>query len=349
MKILYIDFKYDYGNPLRGLSFGYQNFYDTLVKMNGGENEVFYFALDEAKSKFGTEVMNRKLLDVVDKFKPDLCFFFLINNDIKNDTLDKIKKLKIITLNWFADDHWRFYNFSRHIASHFTWVATTDPMALEKYNKAGIKNVIGTQWACNHFLCKPLELPKNYDATFLGQPHGNRKEMIDAVKKAGINIKCWGYGWPAGVISGDEMIKIFSQTKINIGLTNSSTENFLKSLARIFQKTGSKFSIARIKEWGDNLKAVLGKKNSQLKGRNYDIPGCGAFLLTQDADDLRSRYEDGREVVIFNNKKDLVEKIKYYLEHEKDREKIAVAGYERTIKDHTYEKRFNQIFKEIFK
>mgnify|MGYP001617003201 FL=1 len=41
----------------------------------------------------------------------------------------------------------------------------------------------------------------------------------------------------------------------------------------------------------------------------------------------------------------MIEKIKYYLAREDKRKKIANAGYERTSKDHTYEKRFREIFK----
>ncbi len=40
MKIIYIGFKYDYGDPSRGYSLEHYNLYDSLVKMNGGANEV---------------------------------------------------------------------------------------------------------------------------------------------------------------------------------------------------------------------------------------------------------------------------------------------------------------------
>jgi len=43
----------------------------------------------------------------------------------------------------------------------------------------------------------------------------------------------------------------------------------------------------------------------------------------------------------------MIDKIKYYLEHNEERKAVAKAGYERTFRDHTYEKRFNEIFKII--
>ncbi|PIR26825.1 MAG: hypothetical protein COV41_00565, partial [Candidatus Brennerbacteria bacterium CG11_big_fil_rev_8_21_14_0_20_43_10] len=66
---------------------------------------------------------------------------------------------------------------------------------------------------------------------------------------------------------------------------------------------------------------------------------------TGDADNLRDYYVDGKEIVIFKDTADMIEKIKYYLAHDKEREAIAQAGYERTIREHTYEQRFREIFK----
>ena len=44
---------------------------------------------------------------------------------------------------------------------------------------------------------------------------------------------------------------------------------------------------------------------------------------------------------------DLIEKIRYYLAHPEERERIARAGYERTMREHTAEKRFGAIFKDM--
>lgn len=349
MKILYVAFKYEYGNPVRGFSFEHYNFYDTLTKMNEGDNEVVYFSIDEEIKKFGKKEANQKLIKKAILEKPDICFFFLSGDEIEKETIKEIKrKAGAVTFNWFSDDHWRFFNFSRHWAPCFDWIATTDPEAIKKYNKIGYKNVIKTQWACNHFICKPLNLQKKHKISFLGQPHGNRKKTIKTIEKSGFKVECRGWGWPKGCISQEEMIKMFSESKINIGLTNSSTSGLFKSLFQIFLKRkDGKVCLDNPRYWFDNLKAILGKRSKQLKGRNYDVPGCKGFLLTEDAEDLRDRYEDGREIVIFKNKKDLIQKIKYYLSHDKEREAIAEAGYRRTVKDHTYEKRFNEIFKII--
>jgi spore maturation protein CgeB len=92
--------------------------------------------------------------------------------------------------------------------------------------------------------------------------------------------------------------------------------------------------------------AELGQ-HSQIKGRNFEVPGCGGFLLTNPADNLTDYYDVGREVVCFESQHDMIDKIRYYLTHEDERNEIAKTGYQRTMRDHTYEKRFREIFSRI--
>jgi spore maturation protein CgeB len=88
------------------------------------------------------------------------------------------------------------------------------------------------------------------------------------------------------------------------------------------------------------------KYSAQIKGRNFEIPGCGGLLLTEYADNLENYYELGKEVVCFSNDHDLVDKIRHYLEHDGERRQIAEAGYRRTLSEHTYVHRFADIFKK---
>ena len=350
MKILYVAMKFDYGKPEKGFSFEHYNFYDPLVKMNNGEHNVVYFAFDEVMRNLGRDKMNEKLLEVVDGEKPDLCFFLIFTDEIKKETIKNITENgKTVTYNWFTDDHWRFYNFSRHWAPLFNWVSTTDSEAPAKYKKIGYKNVIKTQWACNHFLYKKTGSGLKHDVVFVGQPHGNRRAIIEKIRDAGVNVECWGGGWPNGRVSQDDMIRLFSESKINLNLTKSSGVFGLKPIAKIFldRKADDSYRIHSPTSWLDNTRSLFSKKREQIKGRNFEVPGSGGFLLTSGADNLGDYYEDGKEIVIFDSVKEMIEKTKYYLSHEEERVAIAEAGYRRSVAEHTYEKRFNDIFKTI--
>lgn len=346
IKIIYIACKYDYMDTRKGYSYEHYNFYEALSKLP--QVEVIYFPYERIQ-EVGREKMNAELKELVNKEKPDILLAIMFTDEFKKEVISDISKnTDCHTIAWFCDDPWRFDNYSKYWAPCFNWVVTTDSYAQAKYHRIGYKNVIKSQFACNHFLYKHLNLPKIYDVTFIGQPHGNRKKIIREIKRAGIKIECWGKGWPKGRLSQEEMIKIFSQSKINLNLTKSSGSVSLRSLVGIFiKKADGKIRIDSPLYWIDNLKSFLNRNREQIKGRNFEIPGCGGFLITGDADNLRDYYKAGKEIVIFENDKDLVKKIRYYLEHEKEREEIALSGYNRTIREHTYEKRFNDIFNKI--
>ena len=66
--------------------------------------------------------------------------------------------------------------------------------------------------------------------------------------------------------------------------------------------------------------------------------------MTSVANNLSDYYTPGEQIVTFDNANDLVDKVRYYLSHEQERKRIADAGRLRTLAEHTYEQRFNEIF-----
>ena len=352
MKIIFCALKNEYGDPKRGRSMEDKSFFDTLKNMEGIEAE--YFPMDEILVEAGREEMNRRLIQAVEEKKPDLLFCFLFTEEIKKETIDYItRKTKTKTFNWFGDDHWRFPVYSCHWAPLFTAASTTDSQALLAYRSAGILNVIKTQWAANHFAFKPQDIsndPGIYKITFFGQKYGSRGDYIDALLKAGLPARGHGRGWPAGGgAEMREMLDIFSYSKINLNFTETPYYGFKKKinlLAKLFVKKNLGKYELNIQNFFDNFRAALGTQRRTIKSRTFEVPSCGGFLMTGVSDDnLGEYYELGKEMVVFKNEADLVAKCRYYLDHEEERKAIAKAGYERTLKEHTYEKRFKEIFK----
>ncbi|OGL62920.1 hypothetical protein A3E97_05420 [Candidatus Uhrbacteria bacterium RIFCSPHIGHO2_12_FULL_47_12] len=351
MKILYTALKYDYGDPARGYSFEHYNFYDALIKMEGGKHEILYFPFDEIGASLGREGLNKKMLEVVRSEKPDLCFFFLFEHEFDFETINEITQNSgSKTFAWFSDDQWRFQNYSKHYAPCFHWISTTDKRAVEKYRKIGVYNVIKSQWACNHYLYHPKDRvnigqPVRNEITFVGQPHGNRKQVIRALEKRHLPVVCYGNGWPQGRISQEEMIEVFECSKINLNLTKASAVRRMPNFVYVFlHKENGVIKLRSWKKIWEDLRFSFRKTQEQIKGRNFEVPGCGGFLLTGYAEDLEKYYVEGKEVVVFRGIKDLAKKAYYYSTHEEERKQIARAGFERTVKDHTYEKRFQEIF-----
>lgn len=97
-----------------------------------------------------------------------------------------------------------------------------------------------------------------------------------------------------------------------------------------------------------NLNITLRSIQSGIPLRGMDIMGAGGFLLTNFQADFLDYFVPGEDFVYYESEEDLIEKVEYYLSHEKERAEIAHNGHERVKKNHSFEKFFEDIFKVVF-
>jgi len=81
--------------------------------------------------------------------------------------------------------------------------------------------------------------------------------------------------------------------------------------------------------------------------RIYQILGSGGFLIHPRCEGLKEEFEDGKHYVSYKTYPELIEKIKYYLGHEDEREAIRQAGYEQVIKNYKYSDRVKKLLETI--
>jgi spore maturation protein CgeB len=344
MKIFYAGAEYDHFDPKRGTSFEHENFYTSLKAYPSAEVTYFKF---ERILEIGREKFNAEILAAARREKPDLFFAFMYSEELDPAMLAELKK-ETRTMAWFADDSWRFYNYSKFWAKHFTWAITTYSYMPALYKAAGQPNVIRSQWAANTAHYKPRSksaLAEVPDVAFVGGWSAPRGQIVERLKRKGIPVKVYGGGgWPdAKRVSEEEMLELFSLSKINLGLNPPPGLWSQNTLGRwLFRPTMNK--VALDLHLAANINSWRHMTVPQIKARHFQIPACGGFVMTSMADDLGEWYVPGKEIVIYENEDDMAEKVKYYLAHEAERKAIAQAGYERTVRDHTYEKRFRAIF-----
>ena len=120
-----------------------------------------------------------------------------------------------------------------------------------------------------------------------------------------------------GPLTDLEMIKMFSRSKINLGFSSCG-------------------------ETHQDDERIL-----QIRLRDFEVPMSGGFYMVEFMEELEEFYEIGKEIVCYTGPEDLAEKIKYYLAHETERETIRKAGYDRCLRDHTWQKRFQTVFQQI--
>src|SRR3989344_982099 len=263
----------------------------------------------------GKRRFNAELLELVEREKPDLFFAFMYTDEFDEKTLEAIKQ-KTKSVAWFADDHWRLWNYSRYYAPHFTWAVTTWSKAPEFYARYGIKNIIRSQWACNPDKWKAFDAArgkssdKDIDVSFVGQRTGKRANIIGELRRAGIKVYVRGWGWREGRASEEEAVKIFSQSKINLNINDSPGLFKPKYLARLFLRRSLNRFIPSL-NFRDNFKSWRGIAIPQIKARPFELSARGAFVISGYADDMNAYYKENEEMVFYRSSAELVEKIKY--------------------------------------
>jgi spore maturation protein CgeB len=317
-RVLVLLMSYTYGMPELGHSFEYYNVLPAFERLPF-DTRQFDFAQEILDH--GYWVANANLRRIIDEWQPHVMLLGLYQEQIDFELVSWIsRETGTTTVGWFSDDHWRFDGFSRYWASALDWVVTTDVRALSKYREIGQHNVILSQWAVNDATYRPSGGPIARDVAFVGARYGRRGKTIDFLLRQGISISAWGAGWPNGKATQEQMVDIFSTSKISLNLAESSTS----ARSRFF-----------------------GGKDPQIKARVFEVPACGGLLLTDGAPELEKYYEIGTEIEVFDGRKDLALRIRSLLDDEPRRAAMAKAGYERTLRDHTWTRRIAAIFSEI--
>jgi spore maturation protein CgeB len=83
--------------------------------------------------------------------------------------------------------------------------------------------------------------------------------------------------------------------------------------------------------------------------RMFEVTGVGSCLLTDNKKNINDLFEVGKEVVVYDSQEDCINKVKWLLENEKEREKIATLGQKKTLEIHTVENRCKSIIEIIKK
>jgi spore maturation protein CgeB len=83
--------------------------------------------------------------------------------------------------------------------------------------------------------------------------------------------------------------------------------------------------------------------------RLFEVTGVGSCLLTDWKRNIHELFELDTEVVTYTSAEECIEKAKWLLDHKEACAAIAKKGQERTLRDHTYTKRAEQLHEIILK
>lgn len=173
-----------------------------------------------------------------------------------------------------------------------------------------------------HLSCHSEPARFRHDVVFVGGWNSRRQEFVPALKKSRVAI--YGKWQRAG--RGDKALRSLVIAKNLWG--NELRETYNRS------KIG-----LSILGWDPALDPCCNL-------RTFDVPACGALLLSEYSAELRDYFNIGREIDTFRSGEEMVDKISYYLSNERVRSEVARRGWERTAQLPTVQDRVAAIVRD---
>jgi spore maturation protein CgeB len=297
---------------------------DSLI-FDSSRRDVARHAYVETLSSMLLESFAEKPIDIL------IC---MAQAPISARALRELRQQGVVTVLWFVEDYLRF-TYWKEMAKYYDFVFTIQKGdCIDAIRAAGAGSVHYLPTACDPRLHIPMNLSKEdrekwgSPISFVGAGYHNRQQAFASLSH--YPFKIWGSEWPgckpfdrmvqeaSRRISPEEYIKIFNASDINLNLHSSS------------ERDG------------------IDPSGDFLNPRTFELASCEAFQLVDERALLHEAFVAGEEVVTFNSIADLRDKIDYYSSRPEERRRIARNGRERALRDHTYEKRIEEMLSVIY-
>ena len=208
--------------------------------------------------------------------------------------------------------------------SPFDLILTSFPHFVDRFRKMGGNSEYFPIAFEPRILNRLGPVDVKYPATFVGHysdyrgPHYDGTKMLENIA-SNAPVEFWGKGLNSlnrnspirkhfhGEAWGLDMYRILAQSRICLN---------------------------RHADWAEN-----NANNMRL----YEATGVGTMLITDYKDNLNELFEIGKEIIAFRNENECSELVNYYLEHDDERRTIALTGQKRTLNEHTYYHRMQEL------
>lgn len=238
---------------------------------------------------------------------------------------------------WYTDDP---YAIDRALKScaFFDWVFTNESVAVPVYQRNCQASVSHLALAAPDSYYLPLKKVSpmyRSQLVLVGSAFQNRMQTVmklsPYLKK--FRTRLVGPGWyrlssstfsiRKGWIEPEEVCRYYNGAHIVLNIHRSFHDPYLKQNKR---------------------KVRAETPNNRL----FEIAACASFQIMDHRRDLNKYFEPAKEIVTYGSLEELKEKIAFYLPRKQLRQKIAQQAYQRTLKEHLYEHRIQEMLSLIF-
>jgi len=282
--------------------------------------------------------IDRKLVKLAIEFMPDLVLV-LKGEMLLPKTLRKLKTIssKPVLANWWVDNpilqddkhKWLIYS---HCVPHYDNIFIFDRAYFKPLKELGAKKILFLPCAADPAKYHPENLSRDQQSQFscnicfIASYYSTRGELITPfLSVPGLAI--WGGGWSA-----------FLECK---GIND--TNNIVKGEYLPVEDVNRAYQAAQFVLNSHHPQTKRGGLNS----RAFEIPASGGAQLMDYVPEMEDLLKPGEEVIVYRSPEEGAALAKELINDPGTRNKIARAGYERVISEHTYVHRMKTILDNI--
>lgn len=282
----------------------------------------------------GVIKLNRHIRKLIDKKSFDI---ILVDNKpyLFPATLKAIKKkqpaCKIANL--ITDDPFGLYAGSwglcRKTAALYDIIFVQRTVNISEFKNAGAKNVDVCFRSFDPAFNRPLEPGADAEkfhteVGFVGTYESFRASYIAYLIENGIKVSVTGDGW--------EGKKYWDIVRPYYKGPSVYGEDYIKTI------NGMQVALHFLRH----------ANRDEQDSRTFEIPACKVFMLAEASALQKELFRENEEVVFFETKEELLEKVKYYRLNEAERKRIALNGYNRSIQSsYSHQARMENVLQKI--
>ncbi len=315
--VLFVTEKWTDCNPEEELSSVHHNFIAALNATGLAEISTCFF--DETAVQTGRHV-DETLGQICQDEKPDMIVLKMVRGTDLNPAPEVLQLIrdrfgtKIVSIYGDTFDDFAIH-WMEEYASSVDVSIVQDCYSNYPNKVAAPENYMDTWTPQDPSVFRGNDGDRPIDVSFVGrvQRYTSRKLYLSLLQEAGIEVMIAG-----GVSEADlpiaDYAEIMRQSKITLNFSQP----------------------------------VFDEPNFQCKGRTVEATLCGALLIEDQNPETVKWFTPGQDYVDFSDERDLVTKVRYYLENDEDRRRIAAAGHRRATENYCAEKYWRLVFNRVW-
>lgn len=282
--------------------------------------DLFELPLLKKIPRVKKKILEFILLKQIEIYKPDV-FYIMAMESIDNSLLTKLKKKHKI---FIVGQHAAPMTENMNKLDAYDLIFSSLPNYVEHFKRMGINSEYLKLAFEESILERTRDVTyKKYDVIYIGsfsQNHSTRIKTLEYLaEQSEFKIDFWGYDTKDlsplspimknfhGFIGGLDMYKVIKQSKICINGHINISEQYANNM------------------------------------RLYETTGMGTLLITDEKVNLNELFKVDEEILTYSSKEDLRKKIVAILKEGDKLNQVSKAGQERTLTEHTYKKRMEEV------